>query len=82
MLQRRPEIARHVRELVVRPHTDEKSVPASIAPSLIASAAVREIAATKRLDALTRFTWLADEKPYHDDMWFALRMGSAAFLLS
>ncbi|RDB16745.1 hypothetical protein Hypma_002417 [Hypsizygus marmoreus] len=72
MLQRRPDIARHVRELVVSPQAKSRH---GIAVSLIASAAVRELAATKRLDALTKFTWDADEKPFNEDMWFALRMG-------
>lgn len=39
------------------------------------SAAVRSLAASKRLDALTNFTWDADEMPLNEDMWFALRVG-------
>ncbi|KAF5385948.1 hypothetical protein D9615_002663 [Tricholomella constricta] len=74
MLQRRPDIARHVRELVIRPHSNNE-VRHGVAVSLLASAAVRETAATQRLDALTKFIWDGDEKPYHEDMWFALRMG-------
>jgi hypothetical protein len=74
MLQRRPEIARHVRELVVRPHTD-KQIRQGIAVSALVSAAVRDAAATMRLDALKKFVWHGEERPYHEDMWFALRMG-------
>jgi hypothetical protein len=74
MLQRRPEIARHVRELVVRPHTNKK-IRQGIAVSALASAAVRDAAATMRLDALKKFVWDGEERPYHEDMWFALRMG-------
>lgn len=73
MLGRCPDVTRHVRSLVVRPDTDSRG--ASDLPSMIVSAAVRQLAASKRLEALTRFTWDADEHPYHDDMWFALRMG-------
>ncbi|KNZ80279.1 hypothetical protein J132_06705 [Termitomyces sp. J132] len=46
-----------------------------VAFSSLASAAVRDAAATQYLDALTKFIWDADEKPYHEDMWFALRIG-------
>jgi len=74
MLQCRPEIARHVRELVVRPHTNKKARQ-GIAVSALASAAVRDTASTMRLDALKKFVWDGEEKPYHEDMWFALRMG-------
>ncbi|KAF8070018.1 hypothetical protein FPV67DRAFT_1485811 [Lyophyllum atratum] len=75
MLQRRPDIARHVRHLFVRPQSTHSESRHGVAVSLIASAAVREAAATQRLDALTKFVWDGDEKPYHEDMWFALRMG-------
>lgn len=74
MLQRQPEIARHVRELVVRPHTNGKIRQRAVVNAL-ASAAVRDAAATMRLDALKKFMWDGEEKPYHEDMWFALRMG-------
>ncbi|GLB45091.1 hypothetical protein LshimejAT787_1901690 [Lyophyllum shimeji] len=74
MLQRRPDVARHVRELCVRPQSNSESRH-GVAVSLIASAAVRELAAAQRLDALAKFVWDGDEKPYHEDMWFALRMG-------
>ncbi|KAG6861904.1 hypothetical protein C0995_009854 [Termitomyces sp. Mi166 len=74
MLSQRPGIARHVRELSIelRSSCDYKQ---GVAVSLLASAAVRDAAATHCLDALTKFIWDADEKPYHEDMWFALRMG-------
>lgn len=74
MLQQRPEIARHVRELVVRPHTNRR-LRQGIAVSALASAAVRDAAATMRFDALKKFVWDGEERPYHEDMWFALRMG-------
>lgn len=77
MLQRRPEIARHVRELVVRPYTNKK-IRQGIALSALASAAVRDVAATMRLDALKKFMWDGEERPYHEDMWFALRIGYVA----
>lgn len=78
MLQRRPEIARHVRELVVRPHTNKK-VQQGVAVSALASAAVRDTAATMCLDALRKFLWDGEERPYHEDMWFALRKGCVAY---
>lgn len=74
MLQRRPDIARHVRVLVVRPQAKRPSRD-GVLVSQEASGAVRDVAATMRLDALTKFIWDGDEKPYHEDMWFALRMG-------
>lgn len=40
-----------------------------------ASAAVAKVAASKALDALVKFQWDDEELPYHDEMWFALRIG-------
>lgn len=40
----------------------------------VASAAVRKLASAMRLDALINFAWDGDDTPYHDDMWFALRI--------
>ena len=74
MLSRRPNIARHVRKLLIRLRSSS-DCGQGVALSLLASAAVRDAAATQHLDALTTFIWDADEKPYHEDMWFALRMG-------
>ncbi|KAG6840685.1 hypothetical protein C0991_005044 [Blastosporella zonata] len=74
MLTRRPLLARHVRQLIVRPRMD-KACGQGVSVSLMASTAVRDAAVTMRLDALSKFIWDADEKPYHEDMWFALRMG-------
>jgi hypothetical protein len=79
MLQRQPEIARHVRELVVRPHTNKK-IRQGTAVSALASAAVRDTAATMRLDALKKFVWDGEERPYYEGMWFALRMGCVALM--
>lgn len=80
MLINRPEIARHVRELIVRPNhlsTPEKQS----FDCAIASAAVRDVAMSKVLDALVKFTWDFDDLPLHDDMWFALRIWYGAHLL-
>ncbi|KAF8893410.1 hypothetical protein BD779DRAFT_1669709 [Infundibulicybe gibba] len=74
MLHRRHDIARHVRKLVVRPQS-KRRLGHIFSDTDTASSAVRELASSMRLDALTRFVWDADEMPYHDDMWFALRMG-------
>ncbi|KAG6917236.1 hypothetical protein DXG01_003350 [Tephrocybe rancida] len=74
MLSGRPLLARHVQELIVRPRSSG-DCRQGLAVSLLASAAVRDAAVTQRLDALSKFIWDADEKPYHDDMWFALRVG-------
>jgi hypothetical protein len=73
MLQRRPDIARHVRELIVKPghlSTSEKR----FSDSEIASAAVRDVAMSRALDALVKFTWDFDDLPLYDEMWFALRV--------
>ncbi|KAG5650890.1 hypothetical protein H0H81_010651 [Sphagnurus paluster] len=72
MLQRRPDIARHVRELHIKLQSGTES---GHAVSKLASEAVRDAAATQCLDALTKFIWDGDEKPIEEDMWFALRMG-------
>lgn len=74
MLLKNPCIARHVRELVVRPQARHKS-HFSPADNASVSYAVRRIAGEFRLDALVSFNWDADESPYYEDMWFALRVG-------
>lgn len=74
MLTRRADIARHVRELVIRPRT-MRVMRHSFYNSTTASAAVRDVATSMRLDALTTFAWDDEELPYYDDMWFALRVG-------
>ncbi|KAF9568171.1 hypothetical protein CPC08DRAFT_679732 [Agrocybe pediades] len=80
MLSRRFDIARHVRNLVVRPHASKHAHASTTGPftqseNAAASFAVREIAGMCCLDALVRFQWDADELPFYDDMWFALRLG-------
>jgi hypothetical protein len=74
MLLGRPQLARHVRQLVVRPKT-RKHARSWLLTSLSVSASVRELAASMHLEALTTFAWDDDELPYADDMWFALRVG-------
>ncbi|TEB37348.1 hypothetical protein FA13DRAFT_1621736 [Coprinellus micaceus] len=76
MLRKRPCISRHVRELVIRPCGNaglRKSF--NSIDNAHASAAVAKVAASKSLDALVRFQWDDEELPYHDEMWFALRVG-------
>lgn len=74
MLGRRPDITRHIRELRVRPHTRPSS-DVSLSENAHVSATIRALAVSKRLDALVKFIWDADEMPLNEDMWFALRMG-------
>ena len=74
MLLRRFDIARHVRNLIIRPHA-RHSTAFTPAESAAASFAVRKIAGSMCLDALVKFQWDADELPWYDDMWFALRLG-------
>ncbi|KAF8658249.1 hypothetical protein AX16_002025 [Volvariella volvacea WC 439] len=69
MLSRRPDIARHVRQLAI------KLASYSSSESSVASFALKQLAMTKRLDALVKFTWDVDEIPSNDDVWFALRIG-------
>ncbi|PBK95600.1 hypothetical protein ARMGADRAFT_1011430 [Armillaria gallica] len=73
MLRRRPDVARHVRKLVVRPRR-KGFYGFNFKDSALISAAVRDVVSCQRLDALTTFCWEDEELPYHDDMWFALRM--------
>lgn len=74
MLLRRPYIARHVRNLIVRLYPIGKSVHTTL-DNEIASSAVRKAASAKIMDALLRFDWDDEELPLLDDMWFALRIG-------
>lgn len=71
MLKRRKDVTRHVRELIIRP---SRSNGQPVSESKAASVAVAEIAASKCLDALSKFTWWDDEITFHEEMWFALRM--------
>ncbi|KAF7376389.1 hypothetical protein MSAN_00054400 [Mycena sanguinolenta] len=71
MLKRRKDIARHVQELVIRP---SRSNDPMVLDSRAASVAVAEIAASRSLDALSKFTWWDDEMAFHEEMWLALRM--------
>ena len=61
MLFRHPDIARHVRKLVVRTGTNGSDI----------SSVVRKVAL--RFDALNTFEWDGEEMP-EEDIWFALRM--------
>ncbi|KAF9474701.1 hypothetical protein BDN70DRAFT_884538 [Pholiota conissans] len=74
MLSRNQGIARHVQNLVIRPQSKYRRY-LSAADNDSASAAVLQTAGSKCLDALKKFLWDADELPYNDDMWFALRAG-------
>ncbi|KAJ7163560.1 hypothetical protein C8R43DRAFT_919210 [Mycena crocata] len=77
MLKRRTDIARHVRELIIRRSRSNNyhdQSDQSVLNSRAASAAVAEIAASRCLDALSKFTWCDDEIAYHEEMWLALRM--------
>ena len=71
MLARRVDVARHVRELII---SLSRALVSGI-DNATASSAVRKVAEGMRLDALAKFCWDAEESPYHEDMWFALRMG-------
>ncbi|KAJ7268712.1 hypothetical protein B0H12DRAFT_1096247 [Mycena haematopus] len=71
MLKRRKDIVRHVQELVIRP---SRSNDQTVLDSRAASAAVAELAASRCLDALRKFTWWDDEIAFHEEMWLALRM--------
>ncbi|KIY53096.1 hypothetical protein FISHEDRAFT_33823 [Fistulina hepatica ATCC 64428] len=73
MLTRRPDLACHVRELYVSPSSG--NLPPQHRDAEQAAVAVRDLASTKHLDALVRFTWDHPDLPYEDGMWFALRMG-------
>ena len=79
MLQKHFEIARHVRELVIRPHAkyhnhfnpfDNPTVS-----SIVRQVAGARVADAMCLDALVKFQWDAEEMPFFQDMWFALRLG-------
>ncbi|KAJ7902117.1 hypothetical protein B0H14DRAFT_3123524 [Mycena olivaceomarginata] len=71
MLKRRKDVTRHVRELIIRP---SRSNGQTVSESMAASVAVAEIATSKSLDALSKFTWWDDKITFHEEMWFALRM--------
>ncbi|TFK53529.1 hypothetical protein OE88DRAFT_1717762 [Heliocybe sulcata] len=74
MLQNRPEVSRHVRQLVVRPDDDPRRKRRRYSPvdGYLVSAAVRQ--AAHKLDALHTFIWDGEDLPPYDDMWFALRV--------
>ena len=74
MLRRRFDIARHVRELVIRPRTKYNN-HFTASDNASVSSIVRQLAGTMCLDALVKFQWDAEEMPFYEDMWFALRLG-------
>ncbi|EAU91118.1 hypothetical protein CC1G_03286 [Coprinopsis cinerea okayama7 len=75
MLTKRPDIARHVRELAYEPDRSCSRRSMSTTDNAEACQAIIKVASSKRLDALVRFQWNDEELPHHEDMWFALRMG-------
>jgi hypothetical protein len=70
MLNEKPEIARHVQKLTVRPHTMRRRN--KLRDDGLVAAAVRRTSI--RLDALHTFIWDGDDMCPYDDMWFGLRM--------
>ena len=75
MLRTHPGISRHVRKLIIRPQVRFRRTAFSSIDNMEASSAVARVAASGCLDALLKFQWDDEELPYHDEMWFALRMG-------
>jgi hypothetical protein len=69
MLFRRPDIARHVIRLFIRPDKGRRLYRTE---ERLVSATIRKVAV--RLDAMNTFVWDGEEIPRCDDMWFALRM--------
>ncbi|KAG8214059.1 hypothetical protein J3R82DRAFT_10816 [Butyriboletus roseoflavus] len=71
MLNKHPDIARHVQKLLVRfsAYPRARSIDTN---SYIVSSLVQYLAHT--LDAIHTFIWDADEIPQRDGMWFALRI--------
>ncbi|KAG9316750.1 hypothetical protein JVU11DRAFT_2811 [Chiua virens] len=67
MLNRRPDISRHVQKLLICFSTKPNDLNGNIVSGLVQRLA-------HSLDALHTFIWDADEIPQRDDMWFALRM--------
>ena len=78
MLVRRLDIARHVRELVIRPQAKHHHF--SPTDNLVVSSVVQRVAGSMSLDALVKFQWDAEEMPFLEDMWFALRLGCVSKL--
>ena len=74
MLHRRADIARHVRELVIRPQAKHHN-RFNTSDNAVVSSIVQQVASAMCLDALVRFQWDAEEMPFFEDMWFALRLG-------
>jgi hypothetical protein len=76
MLYQRPDIARHVQKLVIRPQTKWKK--STMQENCVIAAAVRRAAGS--LDALKTFVWDGEDMCPYDDMWFGLRMLYVAFI--
>ena len=80
MLDKHPNIARHVQKLVLR-HGGGLKSPQSVnssahrgfsypGPSYVCAAVKR---AARRLDALRSFVWGGEDYPWDDDIWHILR---------
>lgn len=75
MLGRHPEIARHVRKLVLRPKDTLArftTFKGAIVDARLVADAVKGVA--PQLDALHSFIWAGEECPVQDDMWHALKI--------
>jgi hypothetical protein len=79
MLQRRFDIARHVRALVIKPQAKHQNY-FNASDNVAVSSAVRQVAGSMCLDALVNFQWDAQEMPFCEDIWFVLRFGYAGTL--
>lgn len=87
MLYARPERARHVRSLSVRPDSltagrGTRVSSSSPSPSRWGRSALPDayavssavLSVARHLDVLRCFDWDGEELPPYDDMWFALRI--------
>ncbi|KAG6336620.1 hypothetical protein ID866_2459 [Astraeus odoratus] len=71
MLNKRPEVARHLQKLVVR-FSPASGRHSRMDTNNFVASLVRRLA--PKLDALNTFIWDAEEMPHSDDVWFALQM--------
>ncbi|KAJ7666174.1 hypothetical protein DFH06DRAFT_268800 [Mycena polygramma] len=75
MLNRRPDVSRYIRHLIIRPnHVDRRTKePAKVIDEDSVAQSIVTLATTGRLSRLTSFFWDGSEVPQDDSLWSTLR---------
>ncbi|KAJ7359315.1 hypothetical protein DFH08DRAFT_845746, partial [Mycena albidolilacea] len=73
LLNRRPDLGRHIRRLVVRPNHRQSQQPTKPLDEDWVAQSIVKLATSGRLPRLTSFFWDGSEMPQDDTLWSTLR---------